>query len=162
MSKTLFNLRVGDVSQRDVVSVSKEDTVSFALGLMVQNRTAALPVVNSTGGIVGMFSASDIVGLVHDLDEEMRDPAEPAPQWLMTKLRDHDLERQSVADLMSTDVATIARDNSLRDAAATMLRNRVHRLPVVEKDDRVIGIVSTTDILEAFVEHCPEELPAEA
>ncbi len=155
-TKSLSAVSVSDICQREVVSVSKDDTVSLALSLMVENRASALPVINAAGKCLGIISVSDIIGLIHDLDEEMSDPADPAPEWLVSKVTDHDLGRRRVEELMSTGIASVSAKADLRESAVTILRNKVHRLPVLDGDDRVIGIISTTDILEALVEHLPE------
>ena len=162
MADAFSSLRVRDICQRDVVAVSKDDTVSFALSLIVENRTSALPVINSAEKCLGMISASDIIGLVHELDEETTEPADPAPQWLFSKLKDHDLGRRKVEELMSSSVAAVRLADTLYDAAGVILRNKIHRLPVLDEKDRVAGIVSTTDLLEALVENRPAAVAEKA
>jgi CBS domain-containing protein len=161
MPESLYSLNVCDICRRDPVSVSKDDTLSFALTLMVENRTNALPVLNTADKCLGMISASDIINLVHELDEEMGDPADPAPQWLVSKVKDHDLGRRKVFEHMSTVVASVPNSLGIQAASAKMLQNKVHRMPVLDEDERVVGIISTTDILQALVDHCPSTSKAE-
>jgi CBS domain-containing protein len=62
---------------------------------------------------------------------------------------------QSVLDLMSETVVSIGPESPLFEAGSRMLREHVHRMPVVDAEDHLFGIVSMTDILSAFVECAP-------
>jgi CBS domain-containing protein len=70
------------------------------------------------------------------------------------KLGDH-VGHQSVMDLMSETVVSASPDDALYVAASRMLRERVHRLPVVDSNEHLVGIVSMTDIMTAFVACSP-------
>ncbi len=63
-------------------------------------------------------------------------------------LKDH--EGLIVREYMSTDVAVIGADKTVADAANEMINRRVHGLPVVE-DERLVGIISTFDLLLVIV-----------
>ena len=56
---------------------------------------------------------------------------------------------------MSDSVVTVGLETSIQKAAQEMLRNHVHHLPVVDTEDRLIGIISTMDILAAFADATP-------
>ena len=57
---------------------------------------------------------------------------------------------------MSESVTTVGLETRIGKAARAMLRNRVHHLPVIDHDDRLIGIVSTMDILGEFADGAPD------
>jgi CBS domain-containing protein len=61
----------------------------------------------------------------------------------------------SVSDVMTETVIAVTPETTLVQAADDMLRERVHRLPVVDGQRRLVGIVSTTDVLRAFIKHAP-------
>jgi len=63
---------------------------------------------------------------------------------------------QSVMDLMTEQVISVSADELLVEAARIMLSQGVHRLPVVDSERRLMGIISTTDVLRAFVEAAPQ------
>lgn len=54
-----------------------------------------------------------------------------------------------VAEIMQTNVRSVYRDTAIAEAIATMAEQHVSGLPVVDDTDRVIGVISTTDILQA-------------
>jgi predicted transcriptional regulator len=77
-------------------------------------------------------------------------------RWLLERLMEG-MGHTKVAEVMSEDVATVNVETRLPKAAREMLRNGVHRLPVIDIKDRVVGIISTTDILSAFVDGDPHD-----
>jgi CBS domain-containing protein len=156
--KDPFHLLVRNIVKKDVVAVSAEDTLQTALDLMAENRVTALPVLDGQGRCEGMLSASDLVEMTRDLNLELRDLGrtdEDSYQWIREHLEERDMQRHTVGDYMTREVATITGSSTLTDAARAMLQHRVHRLPVVDRQGEVVGIISTTDILTAFVEGAP-------
>lgn len=80
---------------------------------------------------------------------------EASYQWLQDNLAEHDLARRTVGELMTENVATVTAERTLPEAAREMLRHRVHRLPVVDKKGKLLGIISTMDVLKAFADGAP-------
>lgn len=160
MSKTdPYRLRVSDVLHKDVVSVSADDSLETALELMTESRLTALPVVDGKNHCAGILSASDIVEMARSFNVETHDVGrgdEASYDWLRDNLADHDMARRTVAEFMTVHVATVKSDCTLTAAAGEMLRHRVHRLPVTDNKERLLGIISTMDVLKVFVEGAPE------
>ncbi len=154
MTTTTNQLRVKDVMSKDVVAVSPADTLHEALELIVENRVSALPVVDGRDRCVGMLSTSDLIDLTHELDDETHNLGrsdESGRPWLFERLTEA-FGSERVSGQMTENVATIGPEIPLSEAAAMMLRNRVHRLPVVDDNQRLLGILSTTDIVAAVAD----------
>jgi CBS domain-containing protein len=125
------------------------------LVLMVEKRYSALPVVDHRECCVGMISASDVVGLTHELVEELSDPtrvSEVLQQWLVSKLTASGSGHRRVSELMTSSVVSIGPEVPIQQAAYKMLHNRIHHLPVVDEQQRLLGVVSTMDILSNLVD----------
>ena len=149
MTVATTQIRVQDVMSKHVVAVGPEDTLHDAMSLIVENRVSALPVVDGHERCIGMLSTSDLINLTHDLDDEVHNIGrtnENERPWLFERLAEV-FGSERVSEQMTENVAAIAPEMSLAEAAALMLRNRVHRLPVVNEKERLLGILSTTDIL---------------
>ena len=149
MVKKIGQIRVKDVMVKHVVAVNPDDLLHDALDLICENRVSALPVVDSRGHCLGMLSTSDLIDLTHELDDEIHNLGrnnDAQPQWLIQQLTNA-LGTERVYDQMTPNVATIKQEASVADAAATMMRNRVHRLPVTDDQNRLLGIISTMDIM---------------
>jgi CBS domain-containing protein len=141
----------------DVVTVNAHDTVHEALELMLENKVSALPVVDHLGCCVGILSTRDFVDVTHDLDEGLYTMEHASEVWWDVFMRNlsESVGQQSVSDIMTEDVVFVTPDKNLVQAAAQMLRERVHRLPVLDDQRRLVGLLSSTDVLKAFVECAP-------
>lgn len=154
----VYGQRVKDVLSKEVVAVNADDTVQEALRLMVENRVSALPAVNAKEVCVGILSATDLMGLASDLNEELSqmEAVEFTPQSLIDQVAEQDFGRRRVHELMTEVVETIGPEATLVEAARAMLRQQVHRLPVVNERQRLVGIISTTDVVAAFADGAPD------
>jgi len=158
MPLRLFQRRVRESMQTDVVTVHAQDTVHDALNRMLENKVSALPVVDHRGHCVGILSIRDFVDMTNDLDVDFNETLHESEVWWSAFMRNlsENVGERSVMDLMTEEVISVAADDLLVDAARTMLRQGVHRLPVVDGERRLTGIISTTDVLRAFVEAAPQ------
>ncbi len=149
----VYKLTVGDVMSTDLVTIDAADTVHDALQVMTENGVAALPVLDAEGRCIGMLSTTDFVEMTRDLESGL-EALEQEDQLLFGQIVAQLAEgsgHQRVVDVMSDSVITARASDSLVSAASTMLDEGVHRLPVLDDEGRLVGIFSTTDILEAFV-----------
>ncbi len=158
MATSTKPVRIKDILTRDVVAVEPDDSLYEALTLMAENRVSALPVVNGKGQCVGIISSTDIISLTRELTEELDEYPmfESSHQWLLDQLEEHDLGRRQVHEVMTPDVITVGPETTLVEAARKLLSNRIHRLPVVDEKNRLLGVVSTTDLLAAFVQQAEQ------
>ncbi len=157
MPNDVYEQQVKDVMSREVVMIDARESIHEAIELMAENKVATLPVIDRDGRCIGMLSTSDMVEVTRDVDAGLLE-MENASQLLwgdyIEKLGNH-VGHQNVMELMSENVVSVRPDSALADAAARMVREHIHRIPVVDDSDRVVGIVSTTDILGAFVKCAP-------
>lgn len=124
---------------RDPVTVSPADSLADALRLTRARRIRHLPVVRD-GEVVGMVS-----------DRDVR-TALPSPLTEPDEERVAFLESTPVSAVMKGEVATIGPHDTVEDAAKLMRRMRIGALPVVDAHGRLLGILSESDVLDAFVE----------
>lgn len=122
---------VADIMQPAPVSVHPETRVREALALMERYAIRHLPVV-SDEVLVGFVSARDLAELSGPTlpHEEAREKLE----WPLFRI-------------MVEEVVTLRRDQSLREATRRFRERKVGAAPVVDSGNRVVGIVSTLDLL---------------
>ena len=130
-------MRVSDLMQADLETVSPDTPVNDVFVTLAESRVSALPVVDGAGRLIGVISRTDIVASEEDAEGEAARAAL--------------FETTLVRDLMTSPALTIAADASIRDSARQMLSTGVHRLFVVS-DQHAIGVISVTDILAAVAD----------
>ena len=127
-------MRVRELMQPDVKTVHLAASVNEALVTLSDAHISALPVVDGSGRMVGVISSTDILMS----EAEARDGEE----------REALFEDTQVREIMTACPLTVTPDAEVREAAQQMLYADVHRL-FVTKGERVIGVISTTDIVRA-------------
>jgi CBS domain-containing protein len=132
------------------VTVTLETTLGDAAKIMLDQHFSGLPVVDASGKLVGIITEGDLLRR-----PELGTMGEPA-SWLMAFITPGRLANdyahthaRHVREAMTADVITITRDTPLAEVAAVMLRRHIKRLPVMDAD-RVVGIVSRSDLLRAL------------
>jgi acetoin utilization protein AcuB len=131
---------VRDRMTRRVTTVRPETRLSEAARLMRARKIRHLPVVDRAGRLVGMVTD-------RDLRQALFAPAVQAEIEDVLGV----LEALSVGDIMTRSVVRIRAAASIRDAARLMYERRLGALPVVERE-RLIGLITETDVLGAFQE----------
>ena len=137
---------VADVMTRTVVVVPGSASFKHVVRTMRHYRVSALPVTDPDGLIVGMVSEADLM-----LRE---DPSVLEPHFFEghTRREEHRKAEALVAhDLMTAPPVTIDAQAPVADAARLMHQHDVKRLPVVDLEGRIVGIVSRMDLLAEFL-----------
>lgn len=143
--------KIKEVMVRDTISIQSDDRVGEALGLMAENRVSAMPVVDGRDRCVGMLSVTDVVGLVRDQSFGQIEPDELARVTAqMATEAGTDIRERRVGDIMTREVVSVDPEAPVVEAAREMVRSRVHRLVVTDTSRKLLGIVSTLDLLEAL------------
>lgn len=137
-----------------VHAVKPLDSIQHARELMERHRVNQLPVMVD-GRLVGIITDRDLRDAFPSvLDAPLFGTRKP-------KASGTDPRKVTVEVVMSPNVATIGPDDSVAEAARMMRRQRIGALPVVEHD-RVVGILTRSNILDAFVDLVETEEAREA
>ena len=143
----LVGLRVSDIMNTDVMTVSESDDMLDAAKRICAAEVTGAPVVNATGECVGVISASDFVARdagAHELQLLTRtSPKEP---YHIEYLNDN-----LVGTHMSPLVQTIRQDALVIAAGRIMCSEGIHRLIVVDEHQHPVGIISTLDVVATMV-----------
>ncbi|MER6631251.1 CBS domain-containing protein [Streptomyces sp. NPDC000987] len=109
----------------EVVVAHRDTPVRELVRLLQRHRISGLPVVDHDDKVLGMVSGTDLAR---------------APEGGRT-----------AGELMSTPAVTVHPEQSVSDAARVMERHGIERLPVIDEEDRLIGIATRRDLLRVFL-----------
>src|SRR5262245_22931036 len=145
------HLAVADVMSRDVAQVRPNTPMEEIVTLLIDRALRALPVVDQQRRVVGIITDGDLLergALELSIDLQQALPiAERAAQVASLAGRPH-----RAADLMTGDPVTLGARMPLAQAAAAMADRNLKRLPVVDEQDRLVGMVSRSDLLATIAE----------
>jgi CBS domain-containing protein len=143
-------MKIKEVMTKDIKSVSPETNAQEAAGLLQKMEISGLPVIDSFGKLVGMFTEKDILSylLPSYINKVGQFIYEENPK--ATKKKFADLNKMKVAQLMRKEVTTLSEDTALCEVARVMLTQKVRRIPILDKSGKVVGIVSRCDVLKGF------------
>jgi CBS domain-containing protein len=141
---------VGEVMTREVVEARRDTSFKEVARLLDRYRISGLPVVDHDDKVVGVISETDLIR--RQAAGADRGRRFPGPGSRRSGRRAAGLAPAVTAgDLMSSPAVTVHPEQRVADAARVMERHRVDRLPVVDEEDRLIGIATRRDLLRVFL-----------
>jgi 5'-AMP-activated protein kinase regulatory gamma subunit len=130
MTKTLRDVRIG--SYENIETASEDTSIILALKKFVERRVSALPIVDNEGRLVDIYAKFDVINLAaektyNDLDVSLKKANEHRNEWF-------------------EGVHKCKLDETLFTIMDKIVKAEVHRLVVVDDEDKVIGIISLSDL----------------
>lgn len=144
------DVKVQDVMTHLVVTLHPADTIHEAAKKLARNRISGAPVVEG-GKVIGIVSESDLIraamlSVAGDRGSSILDALSAIGR---AQLRRHE-HAKTVGEVMSPHVIQVSPDTSIWKAASIMERRDIKRLPVVDAEGYLIGIVSRADLVKAM------------
>ncbi len=144
----------------EILTVREDMSVRELARFLTDHEITGAPVEGENGKLVGVVSVVDIVGVASD-DGTMRGDRS-SPDFFVTgwenkvaieEIQNFRIENDAllVAEIMTPEVFSVAEDARVSEVASTMLRGHLHRL-LVTREDRPVGIVSTSDLLGLLID----------
>ncbi|MGZ4717146.1 MAG: CBS domain-containing protein [Acidimicrobiales bacterium] len=154
---SLREMRVTEVMTTEVVTFTPDENVQTAMQQLVDSGIDAGPVVDGSGTVIGMLSTGDLIV------EEARVHFPTVVNFLVVNVTwpfDHKELDDSVSkalgatvgEVMTAEPVTIDIMASVEDAATTMHDNVISRVPVVDGEGHLVGLVARGDIVRAIVQ----------
>ncbi len=155
-------MRVGHVMSQTPVQLSANASMTEAADILLEHGISTAPVMDDQGRCIGILSSTDFLrrqsSLGHanesSMSNEVHQVVEPGagqPIYISPVVEDR------VSYHMTRAVQSVKPDVSLLKAAHIMNAEHIHRLPVLDDDDRVVGMLSTMDIVSSLIGAVDEE-----
>ncbi|MBW1990461.1 MAG: CBS domain-containing protein [Deltaproteobacteria bacterium] len=125
----------------NVITISPRSTLAEAESLMAKHRIRHLPVVGEDGRLTGIITDRDLRSA---MPSSLCEPEEVSQA--LEKCRNTAVER-----VMTKNVVTLSVSHTVQDALLLIQSHKVGALPVVDEDNRLLGIVSVRDLLASFI-----------
>ncbi len=122
----------------NVHTVTKDESIFNAQDKMALNRIRHLPVIDEN---------YKVIGIVTDRDIRSAMPSSLVPDSISIE----EIKKYTVNDIMSRNPVTVSIDDTIQDALLLIQKSRVGAFPVIDRDERLCGIISVRDLLRAFI-----------
>jgi acetoin utilization protein AcuB len=130
---------VNNWMSKEVITVNADDTMQNAIYILQEQNIKMLPVMDD----------ANLVGIITDRDLKKASPSDA------TTLDMHELlfliSKIKVKDLMKEPVYTVRPDDTVEEAAALLLEKKISGLPVLDENDRLVGIITRSDIFRVLL-----------
>lgn len=145
--RVAHRVMVRDVMTRNVIHVRENADISEVANLLSENRISGLPVVDRDEHVIGVITEADVLSMAGMKKEHVfRDIlrhilGEPLPAHTKSK---------SLRDVMSSPAITTGPESDIREVAMIIDEKRIKRLPVVDEQGRLVGLISRADIVRGI------------
>ncbi|MFA9516217.1 HPP family protein [Halopenitus sp. H-Gu1] len=157
-------MQARDLMVEDVKTVSPDDDVSHVLKRFARVDFSGFPVVDEDGVILGIVTESDLVDLFEPEEETLWIPI-GLPPFVDTLTYQIDVpwseietgidfvreSGRSISEVMTRDVLTVTPETDVEEVLDHLVGDPdVNRIPVVDDDGKVVGIIARQDVIRAF------------
>ena len=146
MSKT-----VSEIMTTEVFTVSPETSLESAIQILVDKKISGLPVIDTQGDLVGVISETDLTWQATGVDTPPHIIFLDSVIYLQNPAKHnkevHKALGQTVEEAMSDRPITVKESQLVREAARIMHEKKVRRLPVVDDQSQLVGIITQGDVI---------------
>ncbi len=143
-------MKVKEIMATKVNTLSPEMNAREALDLLFKMKISGLPVVDENNKLVGMFTEKGVLKtlLPGYISKVGSFTYQENPKIIKQKV--DALQTMKVKDVMREEVISVDEETALSEVARIMLTQLVRRIPVLNKDKQLIGIVAREDVIKVF------------
>jgi len=125
-------MRIASMIHRSVVTCSDRDDVAHATHLMWEHDLGCIPVIDATNKVIGMITDRDIA----------------IAAWFQAR----PLGSIAVSSVMAKEIITCGEDEDVRTVLHAMRTRQIHRVPVIDGEGYLLGVLSLNDLARAAVD----------
>jgi CBS domain-containing protein len=140
-----------DIMTKKVITIGKNATLLELVRLLIKNKISGVPVIDEKNDLVGVVTENDIIVKKSSLPfplsfsfaflDKYESYTKSTKEFLDTK----------VEEVMSVDIKTVREDMTVSKVVNIMLNNNINRLPVLDNDNKLIGIITRADVMKSMI-----------
>ncbi len=146
-----------EIMTKPALSVKSSDMVKSVLELLAEKKISGVPVVDDSHMVIGIISDTDIIRYAHQISVV---PLSNLSGWISPYADVSDLasvrkgfemlHRTAVEQIMTKKVYTANQDAPANEVAELMNRRKINRVPVVDADGKLVGIITRSDMVQCM------------
>jgi CBS domain-containing protein len=143
-------MKVRDVMKTSVITVASSMLLRDLWKLIIKKRINSVLVVDKKGNLEGIVVREDLLAMIFPKYDEFISDFESAADFNEMESHVRTIGNKKASDVMKTKLIFAHEDTELIRALSRMIVHHVEQLPVVTKNEKVIGIVSKNDIFSSL------------
>jgi CBS domain-containing protein len=150
-------MQARDVMVSPVITAKKSTTVREIAKILLEKRISAVPVVDNVGKLVGIVTESDLMHRAEAGTEH------PYSWWVHFLAGDATIAADyvkshstQIEDVMTSDVVTADPETPLHEIATLLEEHQIRRVPIVNEDGNLVGIVSRANLIQVVASARPK------
>ncbi|WP_252187725.1 CBS domain-containing protein [Anaeromonas frigoriresistens] len=145
-------MKAKDIMTTEVITVLEDETIENVTELLIKNKISGVPVINEDNEVVGIVTETDLIFKDKDVHIPSYVPL-LGGFILLESVKKFEKQLKKVAaykvkDVMSTPVIKVYEEDEVRKVVNMMLDRRINRVPVIDKEGKLKGIIARSDILK--------------
>jgi CBS domain-containing protein len=154
-------MKVRDVMRKSVISLPQNGKLREIVGTFIKNHIDCLPVIDAAERVVGFITVNDLTDIFFPRYYELlRDLSVLEDKGQIGSLFDTsftglDKAQENLiiaADVMNSHLQWVSQEDSLLQAAARLKAQGLERLPVVDRDQKLVGLISDFEVILALLQ----------
>jgi CBS domain-containing protein len=147
----MAELLAKDIMTKKVITISKDATLAELAKLLIKNKISGVPIVDKREELVGIVTEADLIIKESNLPfplsfsfaflESYESYTKSTKEYLETR----------VEEVMSINVKTAREDMPISKVVNIMINNNINRLPVLNNDGKLTGIITRADIIKSII-----------
>jgi len=150
----MSELTAKDIMSRNVITINKDASIEELSELLLKNEISGVPVVDESGTMIGIATEGDVIIKNTELHFPRYFKLLDGIIYLESFTRfKNNLKKHlatKVDEIMTRKVFSANEDTTVADIAEMMVKNRVNRIPIVDENNKPVGIVTRADIVRSI------------
>lgn len=146
-------MNVHDFMIKDVISVRPQSTVKEVMKAIVEKKIGGLPIVDDAGKLAGIVTDGDILRAIKPIDRHITDYFS-----YITYIQEQNLEGRLneiaanpiIQIAKKKGVVTVSPDDDMKQVVILLSKHHFKKLPVIDKERRVVGVISRGDVIRSI------------
>lgn len=141
-------MKVSELMTREVMTIPPEMSVREAAKALFEREISGLPVADEKRNVVGMITEKEIISMALPKFAEQFGDFDVILDETPFEKKLAEADRIKVKDVMRKDVLCVPEDISVAEVARLMIAKKARRIPVLDKNKKLVGIIARADIVK--------------
>ena len=124
-------VKAEDLMQKNLITVSKDTSISDVVAILAEKKITGLPVVDDDMKLIGLVSEKDVLRAAYRMISDSYEFA----------------AGDTVEKVMAKELVLFSPEDNIADICQCFLDRSIRRVPVVDSDGKIVGVISRKDII---------------